>query len=161
MNYPVADNEAERQQALDELGQLDTPAEERFDRITRLARDHFDVPYAMVTMLDRDRQWIKSCQGHSTVETPREISFCNYAIMEDRLFLVEDLSKDRRFVEHPLVTGSHQVRFYAGLPVKTACGHRVGTLCILDDQPRQLSYAQMQAMRDFGALVERDRKSVV
>ncbi len=154
MQYPIPPNETERLQALEELGQLDSPAEERFDRLTRLARDHFDVPYSMVTMLDKDRQWIKSCQGTTVSESPREISFCNYAIMQEELFTIPDMRKDPRFVQHPLVTGPEEIRFYAGIPVHTACGHRIGTLCILDDQPRQLTSAQGQAMRDFGALVE-------
>ena len=154
MNYPIAENEEQRIQALEELGQLDSPAEERFDRLTRLARDHFDVPYSMITMLDRNLQWIKSCQGSTVSESPREISFCNYAIMEEGLFVVPDMLKDKRFDQHPLVTGPEQIRFYAGIPVSTACGHRIGTLCILDDQPRQMGLSQAQAMRDFGALVE-------
>ncbi|MBN9419669.1 hypothetical protein ABS71_05565 [bacterium SCN 62-11] len=154
MNYPIAENEAERLLALEELGQLDTPAEERFDRLTRLARDHFDVPYSMITMLDRDRQWIKSCQGATVSESPREMSFCNYAIMQEGVFTIPDMKKDARFTEHPLVVGPEQIRFYAGIPVHTACGHRIGTLCILDDQPRQMSVAQAQGLRDFGALVE-------
>jgi GAF domain-containing protein len=154
MDYPIAENEAERLLALEQLGQLDSPAEERFDRLTRLVRDHFDVPYSMVTMLDRDRQWIKSCQGASVSESPREMSFCNYAIMQEGLFTIPDMKKDPRFVEHPLVVGPEQVRFYAGIPVHTPCGHRVGTLCILDDEPRQITLGQAQAMRDFGALVD-------
>ena len=154
MTYPIPENEKERQQALDDLGQLDSPAEERFDRLTRLVREHFDVPYSMITMLDRDRQWIKSCQGAAVSESPREMSFCNYAIMQEGLFTIADMKKDERFREHPLVTGPEQVRFYAGMPIHTACGHRVGTLCVLDDHPRQMTLAQAQAMRDFGALVE-------
>ncbi len=154
MDYPIPPDETERLRALEQLGQLDTPAEERFDRLTRLARDHFDVPYSMVTMLDKDRQWIKSCQGATVTESPREMSFCNYAIMQEGLFTIPDMQKDPRFAHHPLVLGPEEVRFYAGIPIHTACGHRIGTLCILDDRPRQLTSAQGQAMRDFGALVE-------
>lgn len=151
---PLPPDEAERQESLDRLEIVDTPAEERFDRITRLARTLFNVPTALISLVDRDRQWFKSAQGLAAPETPRAISFCGHAIQEDSAFVVADALRDGRFADNPLVTGSPNIRFYAGQPVRAPDGQRVGTLCLIDDRPRRLSPEARQGLRDLAALVE-------
>ena len=130
------DNETERQQALDDSGLLAEGSEERFDRITRLACHTFSVPIALVSLIDRDRQWFKSRQGLDATETPRDISFCGHAIHHSEPLVVEDTLEDERFFDNPLVTSAPDIRFYAGAPLHTETGHRLGTLCLIDRQPR-------------------------
>ena len=115
---PLPPDEAMRLAALRSLNILDTPAEERFDRITRLAQRLFDVPIALVSLVDTNRQWFKSCQGLDASETPRSISFCGHAILEDGPLIIEDATKDQRFADNPLVTGPPDIRFYTGQPLK-------------------------------------------
>ncbi|MFM5486675.1 GAF domain-containing protein, partial [Aeromonas veronii] len=118
MQSPVVpDNERLRLDALRRLAILDSPAEERFDRITRMARNMFDVPIALVSLVDENRQWFKSCCGLPVLETPRDISFCGHAILGEELFVVEDAAQDPRFSDNPLVTGEPHIRFYAGHPL--------------------------------------------
>nr|WP_279623873.1 GAF domain-containing protein [Aeromonas veronii] len=106
MQSPVVpDNEPLRLDALRRLAILDSPAEERFDRITRMARNMFDVPIALVSLVDENRQWFKSCCGLPVLETPQDISFCGHAILGEELFVVEDAAQDPRFSDNPLVTG--------------------------------------------------------
>ena len=151
---PLLPDEAKRQESLDRLEIVDTPAEERFDRITRLARTLFHVPTVLISLVDRDRQWFKSAQGLAAPETPRVISFCGHAIQEDAVFVVNDARRDRRFADNPLVTDSPHIRFYAGQPVRAPDGQRVGTLCLIDGRPRRLSPEARQGLRDLAALVE-------
>ena len=147
-------NEEERVDALCGLEVLDTPAEERFDRLTRVARRHFGVAIALVSLVDAERQWFKSRQGVDAEETPREISFCGHAILGDAIFHVPDAQADPRFVDNPLVTDSPHIRFYAGAPVHAPSGERVGTFCIIDDQPRELSEADRGVLRDLADAAE-------
>ncbi len=147
-------DEAQRLAALQALEVLDTEPEERFDRITRLARAVFDVPIALVSLVDRDRQWFKSCQGLDVTETDRSISFCGHAILRDQTFLVPDAAADERFADNPLVTGDPRIRFYAGQPIKGPEGARVGTLCVIDQRPREFSEQQLGQLRDLAAIVE-------
>lgn len=149
----IADNEQERLQALHELELLDTQAEERFDRLTRLARQLFDVPIALVSLVDAERQWFKSRQGLDVCETGRDVSFCGHAILGEEIFEIGDASKDPRFADNPLVTGAAQIRFYAGAPLMTSKGYVIGTLCIIDSRPRQLSAAERVALRDLADAV--------
>lgn len=114
----IPNNEAERLKSLQALNILDTSAEERFDRIIKIAVGLFKVPIALISLVDEHRQWFKSCFGLGLNETPRNISFCNYAIQEDTIFLVEDALQDPRFQDNPLVTGEPFIRFYAGCPLK-------------------------------------------
>ncbi|MEH6354586.1 MAG: PAS domain-containing protein [Marinobacter sp.] len=151
---PIPGNETERQRALDETCLLNSGAEARFDRITRLAKHAFSVPIALVSLVDRDRQWFKSSQGLATRETPRDISFCGHAILGNTPMIVEDAHKDVNFADNPLVTGAPKIRFYAGVPVHTVSGHRVGTLCLLDTQPRTLDAEQIEMLCDLAATVE-------
>ena len=124
--------EAKRLAALHALEILDTEPEERFDRITRLATAVFDVPIALVTLIDADRQWNKSCVGLDVKQWPRSISLCSRAIESDEPLVIADLRSDRRFPGHPLADEGSPVRFYAGQPVRAPGGERVGTVCIAD-----------------------------
>jgi diguanylate cyclase (GGDEF)-like protein len=149
-------DESERQAALDRLQIVDTPAEERFDRLTRLASRAFAVPIALITLLDRDRQWFKSAHGLDLQETPRAISFCDHAIRGADPLVVSDAAKDPRFGDNPLVRGVPGIRFYAGQPIRGPEGHRVGTLCLIDRRPRRLDRAGRRALSDLAKLVERE-----
>ena len=125
-------NEAARIQALQGLGLLDSAPEERFDRLTRLAKRLFNVPIALVTLVDSNRQWFKSCVGLGVSETPRNVSFCGHAILQDELLMVADAKQDERFYDNPLVTGEPKIRFYAGYPLTVPDGNKMGTLCLID-----------------------------
>lgn len=133
---------------------LDTPAEERFDRITRIAKRHFGLPIALVSLVDTDRQWFKSNQGLDATETPRSLSFCGHAILGEDIFHVPDALEDRRFRDNPLVTGKPNIRFYAGAPLHAPSGERVGTLCILGSRPRELTAEDCAVLRDLADCVE-------
>ncbi|MDP4528507.1 ATP-binding protein [Alkalimonas delamerensis] len=158
---PLPDNETQRLQALQQLAVLDTEAEERFDRLTRLARRLFDVPIALITLVDADRQWFKSRQGLDACETGRDISFCGHAILQPDVFVVPDASKDDRFADNPLVTGAPHIRFYAGAPLRTASGYRIGTLCVIDRRPRVLDQEAQHALRDLADCVERELNTLL
>lgn len=110
--------EINRIQSLHDLNILDTPPEERFDRITKIAQIMFDVPIALVSLVDSNRQWFKSCAGLSVTETPRSVSFCSHAILNEDVMTVSDATQDERFANNPLVTGSPNIRFYAGKPIQ-------------------------------------------
>jgi diguanylate cyclase (GGDEF)-like protein len=153
-------DEGERRAALAALDVLDTPPEERFDRYTRLARRLFDVPVALVSLVDTDRQWFKSRQGLDATETPRDVSFCGHAILDDAVFVVEDAHADPRFSDNPLVTGDPRVRFYAGCPLAGPGGHRIGTLCIIDREPRSLGAADVEALRDIASMVASELSAI-
>ncbi|QIR13660.1 sensor domain-containing diguanylate cyclase [Shewanella aestuarii] len=153
---PTPDNEESRLQTLHNLSILDTPAEERFDRITRLAKRLFNVPICLVSLIDRDRQWFKSCQGLGVQETGRDISFCGHAILQSDVFVVEDTFTDPRFADNPLVVQAPHIRFYAGFPLSMPNGERLGTLCIIDEAPRVFSEQDRLSLTDFGRLVENE-----
>ncbi|MFD7657088.1 ATP-binding protein [Actinosynnema sp. NPDC059797] len=147
------DTEVNRVAALRALRLLDTPREERFDRITRLARDLLGTPIALVSLVDLERQWFKSCVGLAEHQTARGVSVCSYAIRGDDLFEVPDLLADERFADFPIVT-DEGARFYAGQPVHAPSGHRIGTLCVIDRRPRLLSDVERQRLRDLAAWAE-------
>lgn len=147
-------NERARQTALDHLRILDTPQEERFDRLTRIAARLLDAPIALISLIDRDRQWFKSCVGLGVSETPRGISFCGHAILGRQQLVIEDTREDERFFDNPLVTGDPHIRFYAGTPLHSADGHALGTLCVIDRKPRTLSAEDRQFLRDLADCVE-------
>ena len=151
---PIPDDEAQRLAALKALGVLDTPPEDRFDRSTRLAAALFNVPVALVSLVDADRQWFKSCFGVEICETPRETSFCAHAIAARSMLVIPDALADERFRDNPMVASGPRVRFYAGAPLRTPDGHLVGTLCILDVRPRDLSEAERGLLMDLAATVE-------
>jgi len=149
---PQPPDESERLRALRELLLLDSPPEEKYDRIVRFAVEQLDVPIALVSLVDDDRQWFKARQGLDVQETSRDIAFCAHAILQPDVFVVEDAALDERFADNPLVTGGPKVRFYAGAPLNAPGGERIGTLCVLDQKPRKLSaveIAVLQALRDL------------
>jgi len=121
---PLPVNEEQRLAALRALCILDTPPEERFDRITRLAKKLFEVPIALITLVDAERQWFKSCQGLRVRETPRDISFCGHAILSQEGLVVPDTLLDERFADNPMVLGEAGIRFYAGRPCARLTGAR-------------------------------------
>lgn len=147
-------NEAVRLATLKSLNVLDTPAEERFDRVTRMAKRMFRVPIALVSIVDEDRQWFKSKQGLEACQTPRNISFCGHAILGDDIFLVPNALADLRFADNPLVAGPPHIRFYAGCPLRAPDGAKVGTLCIIDSAPREFDADDALALRDLASMVE-------
>ncbi len=153
-------HEAERLDALRALGVLDTPPEERFDRLTRLARRMFGVETALVSLVDDERQWFKSRAGLAAHELPRSASFCGHAILGDGVFCIPDTFRDARFADNPLVVGEPFIRFYAGCPIHSADGHKLGTLCVLDPQPREFTSEQERDLRDLAAIVERELHAV-
>lgn len=151
---PKPFDEMERLATLRGLNVLDTPKEDRFDRITRTTARMLQVPISLVTIVDANRQWFKSCYGTDLGETPRSVSFCSYAILQDGVFVIPDTLKDPRFAQNPLVTGIAHIRFYAGMPVSGPDGRHVGTLCILDRKPREMTKADRDTLRDLANWVE-------
>jgi len=153
------ENETERQAALDRLNLVDTALEERFERVTRLASRLLGVPISAISLIDGDRQWFKSLQGWECSQTSRDISFCGHAILGDGPFIIEDATKDERFADNPGVTGDPHIRFYAGCPVKSPDGFVVGTLCVIDKEPRKLSDTELEDLKDLAAMVEVELRS--
>lgn len=158
MNTPI--HEQQRQRALDRLKVVDTPPDPLYDDIVRIAASICDAPIALVSLVDRDRQWFKANLGLPASETPRSVAVCDHAIREPgRVFEVPDLAKDSRFASFPYVEDG-TARFYAGMPLTTADGAAVGTVCVLDREPRRLSETQAQAMQSLSrvtmALMEAD-----
>lgn len=153
---PIPDGDEARVAALRRLGLLDSPPEERFDRITRTAQRLFGVDTALVTLVDADRQWFKSRQGLDVTETPRDVSFCGHAIAGHEIFEVEDPSVDPRFADNPLVLGHPHVGFYAGCPIAGPNGEVIGTLCLVDHSPRVLDGDERESLRDLAGMVERE-----
>ncbi len=145
--------EAKRLDNVARLDVLDTTREEAFDRITRLAQKVFQVPIAVVTIIDGHRTWFKSCYGLHGNEAPREHAFCNYTIRESKLLIVPDATKDPRFEQNPFVLVENGVRFYAGIPLQTREGNNVGTLCIVDTIPRDFDDQQVELLTDLGRMV--------
>lgn len=149
-------NEVSRLETLRGLRLLDTPPEERFDRLTRLARRLFGVSAAMISLVDGDRVWAKSREGTFVGETPRDMSFCGHAILEDAVMIVPDTQLDERFADSPLVTGHTHVRFYAGCPLRAPTGSRLGTLCLIDTKPRTLDEGELQLLGDLARMAEQE-----
>lgn len=148
---PVPSNEPERLAALHALGILDTPPSELLDSLVTMMMDLFNVPIAAVTLVDRDRQWFKASCGLSDRQTPRDESFCAHVVADCAATVVPDTLLDHRFAENPGVTGSPHLRFYAGHPIVTQ-GHCIGTLCIADVRPRQLSSREQQRLGQIAGL---------
>ncbi|ABM03487.1 diguanylate cyclase with GAF sensor [Psychromonas ingrahamii 37] len=156
----IPQDEGGRLKALRSLDVLDTPSEERFDRLTRLAKRMFDVPIALVSLVDENRQWFKSCTGINVSEIPRDISFCGHAILENEIFIIPDTIKDERFSDNPLVLNEPYIRFYAGCPLRYLDGSTLGTLCIIDTQPRVLDEEDLDALKDLAELAEHELMAV-
>jgi ribonuclease BN (tRNA processing enzyme) len=146
---PLPDDEERRIATLESLGLLDTPPDPRFDRVTRLASQFFDVPIALLTLVDSNRQWFKSCVGLKIVETTRESAFCAYTVVDRTTLVINDALVDDRFAENPLVVGTPRVRFYAGAPLILSDGTCVGSLCILDTRPRWFHANDRKVLEDL------------
>jgi len=140
-------DEAARLEALYQYQVLDTAPEPAFDHLTLLAAQICDVPIALISFVDGDRQWVKSRVGLEVAETSRDVSFCAHAIHQSELFIVRDALEDERFATNSLVTGEPSIRFYAGAPLITSAGYAIGTLCAIDRVPRELSGQQQEALR--------------
>lgn len=154
------ENEAARLRSLRSLNVLDTAPEERFDRLTRLARRLFNVPIALVSLVDENRQWFKSAQGLTARETPRDISFCGHAILGHEVFVIPNALDDPRFADNPLVTAAPHIRFYAGCPLRDGAGHQLGTLCLIDRVPRTFEDEDVLALQDLAIMVERELAAI-
>ena len=141
--------EETRLASLRELGILDTEAEERFDRVTRLAAALFDVPIALIGLVDRDRQWYKSCLGLTAKEAPRDVTFCAHVIYNREPMIVTDTFRDPRFADNPFVIKEPRIRFYAGYPLILDNGSCIGTLCLLDTRPRTMDYLELERLHDL------------
>ena len=153
-------DEATRVADLHALAVLDTPPEERFDRLTRVARTLFDMPIALVNLVDSERLWVKSHDGMTVSELPREISFCGHAVLSDDIMVVPDTLQDPRFHDNPLVAGEPHVRFYAGRPLRVAGRSKVGTLCLMDSKPRQFTDRERLLLEDLALMAEQELTAV-
>jgi GAF domain-containing protein len=151
---PFPPDEQERVAALRELHILDTPTEERFDCLVRFVKQKLQVPIALISLVDTNRQWFKTCIGLPINETSRDASFCAYAILGEGILVIPDATKDERFADNPLVTGAPFIRFYAGCPLREPQGHKIGTLCLIDRLPRQLDEPQLQRLTRIASMVE-------
>ncbi|MES1023815.1 PAS domain S-box protein [Gloeocapsa sp. BRSZ] len=155
MKAPLPKNEAQRIEALLQYKILDTPNEVAFDELTRLAAYICGTPIALITLVDTNRQWFKSKLGIEKLETPRDVAFCAHAILEQDVLLVPDATVDHRFATNPFVTSDPRIRFYAGVPLVNPEGYALGTLCVIDQVPRQLNTEQVEALRLLGRQVLR------
>ncbi len=152
----IPGDEKMRLSALKSLDILDTPPEERFDRLVRMACRMFSVPTAFISLIDTNRQWFKASIGIDFNEIARKDSICGHAILDDKTLLLQDAGADHRFSDGPLVKGDTRARFYASCPLSLENGCRVGTLCIIDNHPRTLDDESLNLLHDLARTVERE-----
>ena len=153
---PIPANDKERLAALRALLILDTPPEERYDRIVRFAAEEFGVPIALLSLVDENRQWFKARVGIDACETQRDISFCGHAIVQPDIFVIPDARQDPRFADNPVVTGEPRVIFYAGAPLLEPSGHAIGTLCLIDHEPRTLDATELAILASLRDLLQEE-----
>jgi diguanylate cyclase (GGDEF)-like protein len=153
-SYPIADDEASRLQALRGLEIVGTKGTEAFGIVAQLAANAFVCPISYISLIDEDRQWFKAEYGLGVSSTSRDAAFCNYTILGSKVFVVEDALRDERFASNPFVAGKPRIRFYAGVPIATDTGHRLGALCVCDRRPRHLSADDRERLRRLGRLAE-------
>ncbi len=151
---PLPPDEALRQQALDDMALVDTPAEHYLDALVELARETFGVKTVLISLIDHDRQWFKARIGLDAEQTPRDLSFCGHAILASEPLMVTDASRDPRFHDNPLVTGPPFIRFYAGEPLHASNGQAIGTLCLIDPSPRLLNLREGRQLNRLSILAE-------
>ncbi|MGH7571314.1 MAG: GAF domain-containing protein [Gemmatimonadota bacterium] len=146
----VPANEVERLEALRSYGPIEPVPDPDFDELAQLAAEICDTPIALVTLVDEDHQWLKGRAGTDLTQTSREVSFCGHAILGTDLFTVPDASEDDRFADNPLVVGDPGVRSYTGAPLITSDGYALGTVCVIDREPRLLTAEQREALKALG-----------
>ncbi|WP_058910015.1 sensor domain-containing diguanylate cyclase [Entomohabitans teleogrylli] len=147
-------NETQRLRSLYESGLLGAAPSERFDRLTRLAQRIFDVPMALVSLVDANKLWLTSGAQHGLQETPRDVSFCSHTILSSEPLVVHNALADNRFADNPLVAGPPYIRFYAGCPVRMPDGMNIGAFCLVDHQARQFPSHEVMVLRDLASIVE-------
>ncbi len=147
ISAPLAINENERLKELEYYNILDSEVENDYNKLVELASVICDTPISLVSLVDNHRQWFKASVGLSVRETPKDIAFCSHALLQDELFLINDASKDERFYDNPLVTSNPNIRFYAGMPLKSPKGFNLGSLCVIDTVPRDLTESQIIALK--------------
>lgn len=155
----IPDNEKQRLEALERLQLLDTPIEERFEKIVRLACSSMQMPIASFVLIDDKRQWIKANQGLGAYETTRDIAMCAHTILEDDILEIQDATKDPRFSDNPFVTKDPHITFYAGCPVRDPSGYKIGTLCVVDTKPRSINNDEKQNLRDLASMIETELRA--
>ena len=155
----IPSNEQQRLAHLQNLNILDTPSEEKFDRITRMLCRVLDMPVAAISLVDENRQWFKSIRGLDLTETPRCTSFCAHTILEERTLVIPDALSDPRFANNPLVTDAPHIRFYAGHPLQMINNIHVGTLCVYDTKPREILSDDIQFLEDLSITVANELKA--
>jgi len=156
LKAPIPIDEVRRLETLRVLNILDTDPEERFDRFTKFGKSILDVPIILISLVDESRQWFKSCIGLEATETPRDISFCGHAIMQDDTYIITDTLLDARFADNPLVVGAPHIRFYAGHPICATNGKKLGTFCAIDTKPRELSQSDLMHLKTLANMVEHE-----
>ncbi|WP_323139832.1 GAF domain-containing protein [Massilia phyllosphaerae] len=154
--HPLPVDEPARLAAVEASGLIDSPQENVFDRLTWLATQVTECPIALITVLDEHRQWFKSHIGVDFTETPRGWAFCNHAIVQDQPLMVEDAQSDTRFADNPLVTGSAGIRFYGGVTLRDGGGQPLGTLCVLDREPRRLRDRELKALEELATIASEE-----
>ncbi len=158
---PLTPDEPARLAALRATLQLETPVEERFEVITRIARRLLDVPIAAISLVDADYQWFKSINGLDVDSTSRDVSFCGHTILDDHVMVIPDAREDPRFADNPLVTGPPNIVFYAGCPVRSNCGQNIASVCVIDHKPRRLSDDDLACLRDLASMAQQQLELTV